>query len=139
MENVSYCCKRFWFLNTDDYAYTTDQSGNLIKKVHVGGAYDDAITMSKDGFVACYDRCALFDLNGNKLWDLDVGEVWYGPSHYNGYWYVADEDGKLLIVKDGSVVKEISYGCCKDVHDTAVCGKYSPVSTVTHLYEDLQH
>jgi len=133
MDDASYCCGRFGFVNWDKYAYITDQNGNLIKKVHVGGDYVEAITMTEDGFVACRYSCALFDFNGNKKWDLEVGEVENGPSHYNGYWYVADIDwNKLLIVKDGSVVKEISYG--ESAYDTAVCGKYLAVSTLHHLY-----
>ena len=67
-----------------------------------------------------------------KLWDLYVEEVWYDSPYYNGYWYVVDEDGKLMIVKDGSVVKEISYG--ESALDTAVCGKYLAVSACCHLY-----
>jgi len=92
MSDASYCCGRFGFVNLDNYTYITDQNGNLIKKMYVGYDYDNAITMTEDGFVACHYRCALFDLNGNKLWDLDVGWVGNGPSHYNGYWYVADID-----------------------------------------------
>ena len=131
MGDVSYCCGRFGFVSHDGHAYITDRNGNLIKEVYVGDAYDVAITMTEDGFVACKYRCALFDFNGNKLWDLDVGWVVNGPSHYKGYWYVADWN-ELLIVKDGSVDKEIGYG--KYAWDTAVCGKYLAVSTYRNLY-----
>ena len=133
MDDASYSNGRFGFINHDDYAYITDERGNLIKKIHVGDAYDSAITMTSNGFVACWSRCALFDFNGNELWDVDVGRVENGPSYYKGYWYVADIDWKkLLIIKDGSIVKEINYG--ENALDTAVCGKYLAVSTATHLY-----
>jgi len=133
MHDASYCCGRFGFVGVDDYAYITDQNGDLVKKIHVRDDYDMAITMTKDGFVACKYRCALFDLNGNKFWDLEVGRVYNGPSRYQGYWYVADWVwGELLIVKDGSVVKEMSYG--ESAWDTTVCDKLLAVSTDSHLY-----
>jgi len=133
MHDASYCCGRFGFINSDFHAYITDQNGNLIKKVYVGDKYYNAITMTEDGFVACRRKCALFDFNGNKLWDVNVGRVENGPSYYKGYWYVADWGlGKLLIIKDGKIIKKIHYG--KIANDTAVCGKYLAVSTEHHLY-----
>jgi len=133
MKDVSYCCGKFGFVNWDDYAYITDENGKLIKKVHVGKDYDNAITMIKDGFVACEWGCAFFDFNGNKKWDLGVGGVSSGPSYYKGYWYVADWYWKeLLIVKDGNVINKINND--KSAESTAVCGKHLAVSTETHLY-----
>jgi len=140
MNDVSYCCGKFGFVNWDGYVYITDENGKLIKKVHVGEDYDKAITMTKDGFVACEWGCAFFDFNGNKLWVSDVGNVGSSPSYYKGYWYVtgkwSDDNNnwqdKLLIMKDGNVVNDISY--YEWAHDTAVCGKYLAVSTETHLY-----
>ena len=132
MNDVSYCCGRFGFTNRLGDVFMTDENGNLIKQIDIGLDYEDGITMTKDGFIACCCRCAFFDYNGNKLWDLDVGYVYNGPSHYNGYWYVADDWKKLLIVKDGNVVNKISYG--ESAWDTAVCGKLLAVSTETHLY-----
>jgi len=133
MEDASYCCGKFGFVNWDEYVYITDENGNLIKNLYVGGDYNWSITMTENGFVVCRGRCALFDLNGNKIWDLDVGHVDNGPSYYKGYWYVADYwRDKLLIVKDGEVVKEISYG--EEAYDTAVCDKYLTVSTYSYLY-----
>jgi len=133
MYDISYCCGRFGFVNLDDYVYITDENGNLIKKINVGHDYKEAITMTEDGFVACRYKCALFNFNGNKFWDLEVGHVVNGPSHYNSYWYVADKGWlKLLIVKNGSVVNEIEYN--EWAYDTAVCGKYLAVSTFSYLY-----
>jgi len=141
MESISYCCGRFGFVNLDGYVYITDQNGKLIKKVYVGGSYDYVITMTKDGFVACRERCAFFDFNGNKIWDLDVEHVDNSPSYYKGYWYVADEYANLLIVKNGSLVNTIryckyslNYTVCESVRNTAVCDKYLAVSTDSHLY-----
>ncbi len=37
-----------------------------------------------------------------------------------------------MIIKDGKIVKEISYG--ESAWDTTVCGKYLAVSTLKHLY-----
>jgi len=133
MNDVSYCCGKFGFVNYDGYAYITDQNGDLVKKIHVRDDYDMAITMTKDGFVACCYRCALFDFNGNKIWDLDVERVDNGPSRYQGYWYVADwYRNKLLIVKEGEIIKEIYYD--EEAYDTAVCGKYLAVGTKHNLY-----
>jgi len=133
MTDASYCCGRFGFVNRDEHVYITDQNGNLIKKVHVGIDYDYAITMTEDGFVACYNKCALFDYNGNKRWDLLVGYVANGPSYYKGCWYAAEFGrGKLFVVKDGREVKEIRYG--EYAWDTAVCDKYLAVGTSFHLY-----
>ena len=133
MYDVSYSDGRFGLINFDDHTYITDENGNLIKKIHVGDDYDSAITLVLNGFVACAERCAFFDFNGNKLWDVDVGIVENGPSYYQGYWYVADYNwDKLLIIKDGSIVKEISYG--EGVYDTTICGKYLAVSTCCSLY-----
>ena len=133
MYNDSYLNGRFGFINNDEHAYITDERGKLIKKVHVGGDYDWAITMTSNGFVACAGRCAFFDFDGNKKWDVDVGIVYNGPAHYKGYWYVADRDWKkLLIIKDGTIVNSIDYG--EKAYDTAVCGKYLAVTTSEHLY-----
>ena len=132
MNGASYCCGRFGFINDDGYVYITDKDGNLIKRVDVEEDYSNVITMTEDGFVACWKRCAFFNFNGNKLWDLMVGDIENGPSYHNGYWYVADTWGKLLIVKDGNVISEISYGDLTE--DTAVCGNYLVVSTDSHLY-----
>ncbi len=40
MDGASYSNGRFGFINFDDYAYITDENGNLIKKVHVGVVYN---------------------------------------------------------------------------------------------------
>jgi len=132
MNDASFCCGKFGFINYDDHVYITDENGNLIKKVYVG-RYDKAITMTEDGFMACRYRCAFFDFDGNKLCDFGVGWVRSGPSYYKGYWYVADGNKKkLLIVKNGKVINEIGYG--ERAYDTAVCGRYLAVSTHYHLY-----
>ena len=133
MEDASYCCGKFGFINFDGHAYITDENGNLIKKIKVGNDYHAAITMTEDGFVACSRRCAFFDFNGNKLWDIVVDWVDNGPSRYQGYWYVADTEWrKLFIVKDGRIVNEINYN--EGAYDTAVCGEYLAVTTMSHLY-----
>ena len=133
MNNASYSNGRFGFINWDGYAYITDENGNLMFKVYVGDDYTYAITMTSNGFVACGYRCAFFDFDGDKLWDVDVGEVDNGPVRHKGYWYMADGYwGKLLIVKGGKIIKEINYG--EDAYATAVCDKYLAVSTYSHLY-----
>ena len=136
MSGVSYCCGMFGFIGWDGHAYITDENGNLIAKVFVGDCYDHKITMTEDGFVACRKGCAFFDFDGNKHWDLETGEVYNAPSYYNGYWYVASDSWKrLLISKYGKVINEISYG--SSAYDTAVCGKYLAVTTnfYLHLYD----
>ena len=133
MSDVSYCCGKFGFINRDEHAYIMDERGNLIKKVRVGEDYDEAITMRSNGFVACWSRCALFNFNGKKKWDVGVGEVDNGPAYYKGYWYMADRDWKkLLIIRDGTIVNSISYR--EGAYDTAVCGKYLAVATYNRLY-----
>ena len=140
MRDVSYCCGKFGFVNDDGYVYITDENGNLVKKIHVGKDYVKAITMVKDGFVVCWKRCAFFSFNGNKLWDLEIGDVSKRPSYYKGYWYVTSKwcddnnnwQDKLFIVKDGNVVNDISY--YDWVYDTAVCEKYLAVTTNFYLY-----
>lgn len=138
MNDVSYCCGKFAFINFDDYAYITDENGTLIKKIYVGSNYDMAITLIQDGFMACSYECGFFDLNGNKLWSVDVGNVQEGPSYYQGYWYAIDwERDILVIIKDGSIVNEIYYGTLEVPSDSAVCGNYLAVSTCCklHLYD----
>ena len=133
MSDASYCCGKFGFTNLDGYIYITDEGGNLLYKVDVTLAYDSAITLAQNGFVACYERCALFDFNGNKLWDVDVGWVTNGPAYYNDYWYVADADwNKLLIIRGKEVINSISYS--EPAWDTTVCGNYLAVTTAYHLY-----
>ena len=132
MHGVSYSNKKFGFVNQDNNVYITDNE-RLIKKVYVGNDYDSTITMIPNGFVVCWDRCAFFSFDGNKLWDVDVGYVANGPSYYKGYWYVADISWKrLLIIKDGEVVNSIAYD--GSVRDTTVCDKYLAVSTWAHLH-----
>ena len=133
MYDASYCCGRFGFINNDEHAYITDERGNLIKKIEVGDDYRTAITMTSKGLVACWKRCALFNFNGIKKWDVNVGWVSNGPAYYKGYWYVADwRWDKLLIIKDRKIINSISYR--EGAYDTAVCGKYLAVVTNTHLY-----
>ena len=134
MSDASYCCGRFGFVSWNGYVYITDESGKLIEEINVGHNYNDAITMTKNGFVACNTNCAFFDFNGNKKWDLSVGigDIRNGPSYYNDYWYLANNVGKLLIVKDGDVINEINYN--ERAYDTAVCSKLLAVGTLHHLY-----
>ena len=141
MTDASYSDGRFGFINEGGYAYITDENGNLIKKIHVGDDYDQAITMTPNGFVACYHRCAFFNFNGKKLWDVSVGGVNNGPSYYRGYWYIAPSFlGMTLILEDGKIIKGIlmkGIGRISRVEyawDTAVCGKYLAVSASSHLY-----
>lgn len=123
MFNASYCCGKFGFTSYGKYAYITDENGNVIKRIRVGFDYNNAITMTPNGFLACFFRCALFDFDGNMKWEVDVGEVVNNPSYYKGYWYVADAGWKkLLIIKDGKIVNSKSYRI--GVSDTAICGKY---------------
>ena len=130
---VSYSDGKFGFINADGYVYITDDVGRPFKRVYVGDGYTKALTMTPSGFVACDTKCAFFDFEGNKLWDVDIGKAVNGPSYYKDYWYVADsEQNKLLIIKDGKVVNEISYD--EKVLDTAVCGNYLAVTTTSRLY-----
>ena len=135
MEDASFSNDKFGFVNDDNHVYITNEDGSLWKEIYVGYDYKETITMLPDGFIACQDRCAYFDFNGNMKWDMDVGWVDNGPSVYNGYVYVADiDDKKLLILKlsDGSKVNGIYYG--EEARDTAVCGNYLAVVTNHHLY-----
>ena len=136
MYDASYSNGIFGFVNADGNAYLFKGS-RFWKKVYVGGYYDLAITVLPDGFIACDKRCAYFDFNGNKRWDVDVEWVDNGPAVHKGYVYVADHLGyKLLILslEDGSRVNEIYYGEWEWASDTAVCGNYLAVGTETHLY-----
>jgi len=133
MISVSYCCGKFGFINWDLYAYIINENGKLTEKIRVGYDYDDAITMIKDGFVACGTSCAFFDFNGNMKWGVTTGVVSNNPSYYKDYWYVAVNNWhELLIVKDGEKINVIKYD--EIVFDTAVCGKYLAVSTDSYLY-----
>ena len=144
MDDVSYCCDKFGFINNDDYVYIVNNKGDLINRIYVGDSYDDAITMVSNGFVACgniwgytnnqrNNRCAYFSFDGNKIWDLEVGSVDNGPVYYDGYWYVMDWiRGDLIIVRDGDVINKIHYG--EDALDVSVCGKYMAAITASHLY-----
>jgi hypothetical protein len=132
MYDASYSNGIFGFVNGDGYAYLFKGS-RFWKKVHVGNGYDVAITVLPNGFIVCRYRCAYFDFNGNKIWDVDVRYVNNSPAVYKGYVYAAD-DYKLLILRlsNGSKINEISYG--EHAWDTAVCGNYLAVGTETHLY-----
>lgn len=139
MIDASYCCGKFGFSNDDGHIYIVSESGNLIKKLKVGKEYSTAITVTSDGFLACGgtsidgNKCGFFDFDGINLWNIDVGEVNNGPSHYQDYWYVADVDREeLLIVKDGMVIKQKKFDV--DVKDTAICGNYLAVVTPFQLY-----
>ena len=135
MSNISYSNGRFGLVNWDEHVYLTDESGNLIKKIRVGEEYSNAIAMRPNGFVVCQNKCAFFDFNGNKLWDVEIGSTNINPLYYQGYWYVVDVGGwKLLIIKDGSIAKEIRlYG---NPSNSAMCGKYLAISyeNTVHLY-----
>ena len=133
MRDVSYCCGKFGFINYDEHAYIMDENGNLIKKIKVGYDYDEVIVMRPNGFLACDHRCAFFDFNGKKKWDVNIESAVKGPSYYKGYWYVADRVwNRLFIIKDGTIVNRISYR--GSAEGTAVCGNYLAVVTWYNLY-----
>ena len=133
MEYTSYCCGKFGFVNMDGYVYITDERGTLLKKIYVGTDYCASIVMRKETFLAGWRRVGLFDLQGNKLWDIDVEGIWYGPSSYENYWYIADKAGsRLIIVRDGVIINSISYP--EYALDNDICGRYLVVSTWNHLY-----
>jgi WD40 repeat protein len=137
---ISYSNDTFGFTMDGGYIYLL-KGTRIWKEMHVGKEYSTAIAILPNGFIACGNgltvdnRCAYFDFNENKKWDVDVGGVGNGPAVHNGYVYVADYYlRKLLILKldDGSLVNSISYG--ENVWDAAVCGNYLAVSTEHHLY-----
>jgi hypothetical protein len=134
MRDASFSNGIFGFVNYDNYTYLFKGS-TFWKKVYVGGDYDYAITVLPNGFIACSERCAYFDFDGNKRWDVDVGRVENGPVVHKGCVYVANWAWKKLLIlnlSDGSTVNEISYG--EGAWDTAVCGNYLAVGTWRHLY-----
>ena len=110
MHDVSYCCGRFGFVGyslTGMYAYITNDTGNLIRRIDVGVFGGNVITMIPSGFMTCGIYCGFFDFSGNMLW-VRVVSANTDPAYYNGYWYVAvPSNNKLLIIKDGSIVNEI--------------------------------
>jgi hypothetical protein len=133
MNNASYSNGIFGFTNDDGNAYLFKGS-RFWKEVHVGWKCDNAITVLPDGFIACQYRCARFDFNGNKKWDVNVGYVVNGPAVRKGLIYIADSWGKLHIISkiDGSEANEISYR--ESAYNIAVCGDYLAVGTEHYLY-----
>ncbi|UXD22838.1 hypothetical protein IPA_08795 [Ignicoccus pacificus DSM 13166] len=134
MNDVSYCCNKFGFVNGDGYVYIYDLSTRTWKKVYVGVDYNQAITMLKDGFLAGGVNLAYFDFNGNKRWDVSMNYIVNGPAVYKGYVYVPREGGGLTILKlsDGSEVKTIKFS--ESVWDAQVCGHYLALGTAHHVY-----
>ena len=145
VESVSYpqggYLNAFVFILKNGKVVLSDFRGNKMASYYVGGghAYDGAIgyldSRVPHGFIACRFKCAFFDVLGNKVWEVDVGDVEANPLYYNGYWYVIDYSWKkLLIIKDGSIVNRINYG--ETPYDIAMCrGKrYLAVVTEHHLY-----
>ena len=134
--DVSYCCNLFGFTGSlygEGYVYITDESGSLIKKFTINSTYASTITLTQDGFIVCFDRCAFFDFNGTMEWEVSIGATFNGPSHYQNYWYVSDwYERALHVIKDGERVNELKYS--EWVYDTAVCDKYLAVGTDEHLY-----
>ena len=88
MYDASYSNKMFAFINFDGYVYITSKDGVLLKKIYIGEQYSRTVVLRDNKFIVCGYRCALFNLEGNKLWDIDVGYVFRRPSYYKGYWYV---------------------------------------------------
>ena len=133
--DISYCCGKFAFISWDNYAYVLDKSGNLLDKFHAGYDYFSSITVYQDGYMVCDGECTLFDLNGEELWKADIGSTTNNPSYYQGYWYVADWlRDELIIIGNGTILKEMRYIDYESPTDTEVCGKYLAVGASWHLY-----
>ena len=132
MISVSFSGGIFGFVNLDGYVYLADAKGTNIKKIYVGDEYARSITMTNNGFVVCDSRCAFFDLNGNKKWDIVVDSVRHKVSYYNGYWYIPDRGAdRLLVMKNRKIVNSIAISVASD---TSICGKYLAVIGASKLY-----
>ncbi|UXD22047.1 hypothetical protein IPA_01165 [Ignicoccus pacificus DSM 13166] len=137
MEDASYCCNKFGFVNLDDYAYIYDLSTGTWKKVYVGDDYDRAITMLKNGFLAGCCNLAYFDFQGHKRWDVSMNYIVNGPAVYKGYVYVPQYAGtmnalRILKLSDGGEVRTIEFN--ERVLDAQVCGNYLALGTAHHVY-----
>jgi outer membrane protein assembly factor BamB len=134
MTGASFSSGIFGFVGQDYHAYLFKGS-TFWKKVYVGEEHGIAITVLPDGFIACDEKCAYFDFDGNKRWDVKVGRVDGNPAIHKGYVYVADLElyiGHIFRLSNGSKVGNIY--CGDPAYGTAVCGNYLALSTYFDLY-----
>jgi len=137
IESGSYCCKRIALLASFDRVFVLDIDGDLINVIDIEEgiiAYKGVLGLSEKGFLVCEHRCAFFDFDGSKHWDIDIeGIVLVPPVYYRDYWYVAGTDSeKLMVVKNGEIVKEIRVD--GTVFSMAICGHRLAVSASNKIY-----
>ncbi|UXD22794.1 hypothetical protein IPA_08295 [Ignicoccus pacificus DSM 13166] len=113
----------FLFGNYDGNVYMVSEEGKLLQKFHVGLPKSIAVTMLADGFVTCGEECALYDVNGNRIWNIKVGYVANGPAYWQGYLFVPDHGKKVsILLKDtGMLMMDLPVG--SPVYDVATCDK----------------
>ncbi|NPA84603.1 MAG: hypothetical protein GXO07_01190 [Crenarchaeota archaeon] len=99
------------------YAFASDYMvmifrGGQWEEFYVGHDYGNSVVLLGNSFVACWDKCALFE-GEERVWELTVGRVRGRPSSSDGLLYIPDYAGKRLLVVDvdrGSLVEEMKYG-----------------------------
>ncbi len=135
MDYVSFSNGLFGFVCGDDYAYIAYENGTLLKAIRLEPEYVYTLTMLPDGFIACGFRCAYFDFDGNKVWDVDVSWVHNAPRVYANYVYVADHDQDallLLSLENGTILKKWDFE--ESPYGVDICNNYLALATASHLY-----
>ena len=111
---------------------------NQTKTYYVGTYYDRALKLTKSGFVACNDFCALFKYNGKRVWVVQIGNALdnmfvdtQGLALYYPYLYVSRYNFPCLCIvniNSGKILKWFSW-IDLDVGDKLdVCGTYLAMS-----------
>lgn len=137
MNTISYSSDRFGYINGGEYLYIADSDGQPISEMSIGAYQPTRISMASNGYLICGGgKCYFFEFGKGERWKVSVWSVANNPSHYKSYWYIADPDiYSVLIVKDGKVVEQLSYGAYdSQPYGTAVCGKYLAVATDSYLF-----
>lgn len=131
---ASYSDGTFAFINADGYVYFVNKQGELTEKINVGSSYA-TISITPYGFIVCGYSCTYFDHNGNIVWNTDIGYTYNDPAYYNGYWFVADSWGKLVVIDNstGIIVAERVYNSDYPI-DVARCNNYLALTTSGDLY-----
>jgi len=134
MEGASYSHGIFAFVGWDNNVYLF-KGGKYWKKVKVDRDYRRAVTVLPDGFIACYEYCAKFTFDGEKVWDKRIGGIMFRTAVHRGYVYVPDMWKRALLVfrlRNGETVNEIKYG--EFASTAVVCRNYLAVGEWNHVY-----
>ncbi len=142
ISDVSYCCDKFAFIETDGHVLIYNVRSQKWSKISIDKRYAASITMlTPTNFVACGScaylareceaRCGYFDASGTLYWSIDVGAVIRGPASFAQYLYVPAHEcfgcgtNEALIVDkhSGRVINKLGPFVDK-VWSSAVCGNY---------------